>query len=355
VVAWLPGIMLFVACWLLWDAATAFADWQGLRSTPLGRRAVLLAALSLLIVSLVVGRNWLTRPVAGLIPACAGVFHLGLALVAQRRLHPTPWTTAGDWPTHRVTAVDLQAEQGTIPGLIYEPLKTANGAIVLVHGAGAHKSFYTWPMVEAVLEAGYLVCAIDLDGHGDNQRLLDFPSVLEDVTVAVAEMRRRATWVGVIGVSLGGCIAARAVADGLQVDALAIFESPVAVEVTRQVVRNEHRTLLRAGAWGLHRYAGTWPIIRAWATEPTRSRISTVELIAKLDLLTSLARVRCPLFLCYGERDLVVPPAQLWQIGVVAIRAGTPLRVVPRATHLSLPLDRRALADLRQWIESLQG
>lgn len=348
--SWLGSLLLFIAAWLLLDAAAGFAGWQGLRSTVFAPTIGLVLAVGCLIIAVLMLQAWPASSVAPLVSLLlAPLFHSGLASFVGRKLMPEPWSTAGSYPGHRVTDVDIPASDGVVPALLYEPLAPPIGALVLIPGAGAHKSFYTWPMVEALLSVGFVVCAIDLAGHGASQRVLDLPAALEDVRASVAWLRSRASWVGVVGISLGGCVAARAAADGVVLDGLAILESPVTISITKRVVRNEWRTIGRRGAWALHRYAGTLPLMRAWRTEPTRSRISTVDLIRDLDLLGSVGRVRCPLWLCYGGADLVAPQEDARRI-VAAAPTGTTLRLIPRATHLSLPLDRRALQTLCRWL-----
>ncbi len=78
-------------------------------------------------------------------------------------------------------------------------------------------------------------------------------------------------------------------------------------------------------------------------------RISTRDLIDRLDLRSSIASIACPLWLCYGGSDLVVPLADVREIHHVA-PPGTPLVVVPRATHLSLPIEPAALSALAGWL-----
>jgi pimeloyl-ACP methyl ester carboxylesterase len=338
---------------LLLDAAAGRSDWQGLRLTRL-RPLWAFVAATLITVAWVVWQRGAPISFGPILLAAALSLpiYLLLALFTGRSVTPDAWTSAGEWPAHAVAAVSLPAGEGSIPALLYTPKAGARGVMALVHGAGAHKSFYTWPLVEALLDAGCAVCAIDLDGHGDNRRVLDFPGVLEDVTATVAWLRQHWAFVGVAGISLGGCISARAIAEGLDVDALALFEAPLTVEVTPRVRRHEYWTLLRWGAWRLHRFAGVLPIIRSWETAPTRGRIGTVDLIERLDLLGSLRRIRVPFWLCYGMSDWVVPMSQVRAIEAAA-PPGTPLVVVPRATHLSLPLDRRALRALQIWLEEL--
>ena len=344
------AIPLLAACWLLLDAAAGYAGWQGLRSTNMRPPVTLALAGASLAAFLGLASMFPVSPgVAILAILLALPLHFALSLTFRRSLAPLPWMSAGEWEHHRITAVEIPADDGSVPALVYEPLGDSVGALVLVHGAGAHKTFYSWPIVHTLIDAGFTVCAIDLDGHGDNRRILDFPSVLEGVDATVTWLRHRFAWVGAVGISLGGCVAARAGAEGTRLDALALLEAPAALHVTRRVVRHEWLTLARAATWSLHRYAGTLPLIYAWHTTITRSRISTVDLIRALDLRGSLGRVQCPLGLCYGGSDLVAPPGEARR-SAAAAPPGTPLLVVPRATHLSLPLDRRALGALRQWL-----
>lgn len=352
--AWFAVALVALAGFGLGDGLAGAAGWKGLRITGLRPAFVLaIAAVGLCGAVVIAAIAPITADVWAIAGALALPSYFGLALVKNRALTPEPWSTAGTWERHAATAVTIPARDGSIPGLLYAPHQMPDGAIALLHGAGAHKTFYLWPLVEALVDAGFAVCAIDLDGHGDNQRTLDFPSVLENVEATAAWLRKRYTFVGIAGISLGGCIAARAVAEGAQVDALAILESPISVDVTRRVHRHEYWTLLRLGTWRLHRYAGTLPLARSWATRPTHSRISTGELIRRLDLAGSLAQIRAPLWLCYGMSDWVVPMTQVRAIER-ALRPGTPLVLVPRATHLSLPLDRRALRSLQHWLTEVR-
>ncbi len=187
------------------------------------------------------------------------------------------WNQAGTWDTHRASAVEIPMAEGYVPALVFEPDTPSDAAVLLLHGAGAHKTYYSWPLIDGLLDAGITVCAIDIDGHGDNQRTLDFPGVLENVSAPIAWLRERSAWVGVVGVSLGGCIAAHAVATGVQIEALALLEAPADAQVNRRATRNERWTVARRATWELHQYAGTLPLITGWRTAPTRSRIGTTR------------------------------------------------------------------------------
>ena len=351
---WLAAVPLLCAGWLLMDGAAGLIGWRGLRSTRLRAPvALVLAALSVALFAAIAGATRVSPLGASLAVVLGLPLHLLVATFMQRSLTPEAWVSAGLWERHRATTVELPVGGELMPALYFEPLQPNIGALVLIHGAGAHKTFYTWPMIESMLENGFAVCAIDLAGHGESRRILDVASALEDVEAAATWLRERSAWVGAIGISLGGCVAARAAADGLRLEALAIFEAPATLNVTRRVLRHERLTLARTATWSLHRYAGTLPLIRAWATRPTHSRISTIDLIHGLDLPGSLARIDCPLWLCYGASDAVVPLSEAYRVAA-ATPAGTPLAIIPGATHLSLPIDRRALRAFASWLQQVR-
>jgi alpha-beta hydrolase superfamily lysophospholipase len=347
-------LALLVAAALVWDGIAAIRRWRGLRLTAFSPRRTF--AIATLVSLLYVAALWFSAdpPRAAAWSALALPVVMILVLARGRGVEPQAWSSAGTWEAHRTTRVDIPADDGQIPALLFEPAAGGDAAVLVLHGAGAHKTFYSWPLIDGLLEAGLAVCAIDIDGHGDNARVLEFPAVLEDVAAPVCWLRERWEFVGVVGVSLGGCIAARAVAEGVAVDALALLEAPIDARVSRRARRNERWTVARRATWELHRYAGTVPLITGWRTAPTRTRIGTLDLIRRLDLPGSVGRAVCPLLLVYGGDDLVVPVEQAHTVAVVA-PAGTPLHIVPGATHLSLPIDVRAIRITAEWLRGFVG
>jgi pimeloyl-ACP methyl ester carboxylesterase len=226
--------------------------------------------------------------------------------------------------------------------------------VLLVHGAGDHKTHFTWPLLHVLADAQFAACAIDVDGHGENQRVLDFPSVLDNVAVAVTWLRERYQFVAVVGISQGGCITARAVAEGVAVDAVVLMETPTTLHITRAVIRSEARILAHPAAWALHRDVGTLALARSWRTAPTRTKLGTVDLIKRLDAAGSVGKITAPVLLVYGGSDAVVPPQQAHQMAKQA-PAGTTLLMVPRATHLSLSIDRRVARQVSSWMRDVAG
>jgi alpha-beta hydrolase superfamily lysophospholipase len=343
-----PALIWLIVGLLSAEIAMHALGWRGLTLSDRAWLAPLgLAAAAALLISIAPLR-W-QEPLIG-VPLGLALF-LGLAVWRRRRFGETLFAR-GERDGRRISAAAIPIADGPLPAILVEPLAGSAHAVLLLHGAGDHKTHFTWPLLHGLADAGLAACAIDVDGHGENPRWLDLPDVLDDVRAGVAWLRERYSWVAVVGVSQGGCVAARAVAEGVAVDALALLEAPVSIAVTRAVIRSEARILAHRAAWALHRDLGTLPLARTWSTAPTRTRIGTVELIARLDLLGSVRRIDCPLLLCYGGSDAVVPPAQAHAVAAAA-PPGTTFALTPRATHLSLSIDRRVVRTLSRWLKAV--
>jgi pimeloyl-ACP methyl ester carboxylesterase len=342
------GLLLSIAAVaLVADVSMSFVGWRGL--TIAGRRWLPLTLPLLGVALWALFRADPSPPTLGIGFLVGGIAFLALAIWRQRHATPATLFTPGTNGSRRVEALTIPLPNGELPAVLVAPRDGSRIGILVVHGAGDHKTHFTWPLLWTLADTGFAVCAIDVDGHGDNQRVLQFPDVLQNVTAGVAWLRERYNRVAVIGISQGGCISARAVADGLAVDALALLETPISVNVTKAVVRREARILAHPAAWALHREVGTIGLARHWRTPPTRTRIGTVDLIARLDALGSVARIKPPLLLCYGASDAVVPIEQGQRMAEAA-PPGTTFVVVPGATHLSLSIDRRVARLVADWL-----
>ena len=325
IVFWV-GIFELLAGWRGWSGLS----WRGSR-----RGKLLVAALPpLALAGMPGGRQRralflvLAAPVALLVQVLA-------ASLRKRRLDPLARMRPGLHSDRVVTDVHIRMPEGYLPAIEIAPAAGSHMAVCLLHGSGDNKTAYTWWMVDALLERGIASLLIDLDGHGENPRPQRFPQMLEDVTVPVAWLRERYARVGVLGISLGGCIAARAVADGAPADALVLMETPPKLEFTRADMWREAQSLLRPRVLAIFRDSTAHQIARTWNTAPIRAEISTWDLIDALDLVGSLPRISAPLLAVYGGSDAIVKPGQAQQVRN-ALPPGATFRLVPGASHLSL-------------------
>lgn len=346
---------LLRASWwlLLGEVVVSALGWRGL--SVVGKRwSVALLPLGALgrwrLAPAFAAATTLERAAARVVGIAAFV---GLAVWRQRTRTPATVLTIGERDGRRISAVEIAMDEGHLPGLLVERLHgNSELGVLVLHGAGADKGYYSWPLLFGLARVGFAACAVDVDGHGANPRVLDFPHVLDDVAVGVRWLRERYGKVAVIGISQGGCIAARAVADGVALDALVLLASPITIDVTKAVRRREMRTVVLPAAWALHRDLGTLGMICGWYGTPVRTRVGTVDLIQRLDIVNSVRRITSPLLLCYGRNDAVVPIAQARTVAAAA-PFGTPLVIVPAATHLSLPIDRRTTKHITRWLRQV--
>lgn len=118
------------------------------------------------------------------------------------------------------------ADDGVVPGAEGFTLEgTAGRGVLLLHGCGDTPQTLRY-LGERLHAAGFTVCAPLLPGHGRGLR--DFASASADDYLRAARgeldrLRAGSRWVGVIGLSMGGAIAARLAAESSDVRVLALL------------------------------------------------------------------------------------------------------------------------------------
>jgi pimeloyl-ACP methyl ester carboxylesterase len=355
-----------VVCWLaLLDLLADLLRWRGAQWGGASTRALTLTALAAALRQM--GQQSRRAQVISLLVALplALLLQIGLASLRRWRFDPRRRLLPGTMAEWEITRLDIPAEQGPVPALHLVPRGGARAVVCYVHGSGSDKVFYTWNIAEALLERGLAVLLIDMDGHGESPRPQDFPACLAAVRGAAAWLRERYAGVGMVGMSLGGCVAARVVADGLPIDALAVVEAPPYLRLSQEQVRREARRLLRPAILRQLRYGSTYYLMRCWVDTPRiRARLGTWDLIDSLDLLGSLRRIAesgtaeqappVPLLLVYGGLDAIVPPERAAQVAAVR-PPWAAFYLFPDASHLSLSIDPRMLDLVCGWIAAQEG
>ena len=339
--------MRALAFWmLLFERLAHTRGWRGLmwRDTRLPWPLLMIA----------LGRPWRAAG-ALLVTLPVGLLaHMLLASIRRRTLDPQASLRPGICSDRIVQRIDIAMDEGHLPALYIVPHGSVRGAVAVLHGSGCHKTYYAWLHTDALLAAGCAVLLIDLDGHGENPRVQQYPQIIDDAHASVAWLRQRHAVVGLLGISLGGCIAARAVADGARVDGLLLLETPVWLRFGDAERLIEARNLLRLFVLDVlrdsalqYQLAQIRDLVVAQRTPAIRAVIGTADLIAALDLPGSLAR--CPLtpMLIYGARDAIVGSEQL----AVARTAAPTARVVlvPDAGHLTLMFHGTTRTHIARW------
>lgn len=345
---------------LLWlgalDAAAALGGLRGLSWG--GRWAGPLLGLAALI------RGGRPRPL-GLLAALplAGALQIGLATLRQRSLNPLDQLRPGGYADRQIARLDLPGPHGPVPALHVVPRGGARAAVLVAHGSGCDKTFYAWRLADALVARGLAGLFIDLDGHGESPRPQSFPQIVGCVAGPAEWLAARYERVGVLGMSLGGAVAARAVAEGARCDALAIWEAPprlrLSAQAYRQVQLAEARRILRPQLAHLFRDGSLWHVVRAWRTSGIRATIGTWDLFDTLDLLGSLDQTgrspdRPPLLLYYAGNDAVVPRSMAEEVRA-ATAGWAEWRLVPGASHISLPIELKVFEGTAEWLAQQLG
>lgn len=350
--------MLFVRALLLVMIGYEFlADMLGWRGVSWGRPAArpLLAIAALALHPR--GTSWRQRlPALALAILPALLAHVAIASLRRRGLNPLALLEPGDYADRITERVDIPMAEGHMPALYITPRGGARAAAAVLHGSGCDKTYFAWRMVNTLIERNLAVLLVDLDGHGDNPRPQRFPQSVDCAHEATRWLRQRHERVGMIGISLGGCLAARAAADGMAVDALALLETPPQLRFDNRDRWREARELIQPYMLSLLGEASApwlayavYDLVRAQRAPRIQAAISTWELIDACDLTGSLAKLETPLLLVYGERDAIVKPAQaeeVWQ----AAPPGTTMLMAPDASHLTLTLHPDALGRTAAWL-----
>jgi uncharacterized protein len=187
---------------------------------------------------------------------------------------------------------------------------SARPTVLFLHGKGGNAAEWR-PEAMRALACGYNVLLPDLRGHGESGGTFVTYGFLEteDVDNAISSASRRfgfdSRLLGVHGCSAGATLAIELAADREGVKALWI-ESPYADP--RDMARHYLSLATGLPSW-LLALTGRFAVRRAVAH--VRRELHLAEGAGGLDSvdpLRSIARVRAPVCLVYGERDELVPP-----------------------------------------------
>jgi alpha-beta hydrolase superfamily lysophospholipase len=349
-------LKLFGRALLFWLALfELLAGWRGLWGLSwLGRRFPRRLLLPLPLALWFSGRTGRGRAVLALALAAPAALALQVAVSSRRNrpLNPLLRLQPGRHADRTVEELRIPMSEGHLPGLHLAPHAGATAAVCVLHGSGDNKTAYMWWPADALLAQGIAVLLVDMDGHGENPRPQRFPQIVEDVAAAVGWLRERYERVGVLGISLGGAVAVRAVAGGVDVDALAVLEAPPQLSFTRADMRREALALARLRHLHVFSDSTAEHMVRTWSTAPIRAEISTWDLIAVLDLLGSLPRIEAPMLLLYGASDAIVKRSQAEQVRDAA-PPNARFRLVPGASHLTLILNRDVPREIGEWFAAV--
>lgn len=341
--------------------------WRGPRGLSLtqGHRvlgALLGAALSVAGLALAAARP-LSIVAWCALPAAAAAMGLLAAISswANRDLHPPDARLPGPgdpWTCERVWFVDGGVYT---PALYLHPAQPCGAAVCWVHGTGDEKAHFKWPIARALAGRGIGVLTFDLPGHGEHPRTFSLPGALTAVPAALSYLAGRpdvdAGRVGVLGVSLGGALLIRALAEaspeGPRPAAICLLQTPCALWLGLGLFAREALGTAALPALSTLADTSVANLVRHYRRHPRPRLAQPIEWIfddlAPARYVSRLPRV--PLLLIYGRRDPVAPPQHGRRLYARAV-GSKEWRLVRGASHLSLIFVEGTAQRVGEWFAS---
>lgn len=247
--------------------------------------------------------------------------------------------------------------------------RSGNGEpLILVHGITHRRQ--GWDTVTPYLEKEHEVIAVDLPGHGESQDVAaDFDGSISSLVDAVEELARDLgleRW-HVAGNSLGGLIALELAARGAVASATAVspagFWSPVGRAWARTVLSGASAALKRMSPEQLDRALGSSAgrmaltglimahpgrqdpeVLAADLQGLARPRDGFATMLAALDRWTVPRRSDVPTMVAWGNRDYLLPRAQIRRLRQVLPDAH--VVVLPDCGHVAMADDPALVAEV---------
>lgn len=266
------------------------------------------------------GPGWRRRFVLVLVgllsTGAAGAWFVAGVLVSPAR------DRLGDPPDDmRLEATTLTASSGARIATWYRFPPESRATVVVAHGVYANRRAML-PRARALLEQGWGVVLIDLQGHGESSGEAITLGHLErhDVAAAVAFVKARQPEhrIGVIGISLGG--AAAIGASPMNVDAIVVEGT---FSTAQRAIHN--RVAKRAGPLALL----LTPLLTCQL--PWRLGVH----VAELQPIAQIQRCGCPLLVANGTHDPYTPVNEAREL-FEAAREPKLFVTFPDAPHVDL-------------------
>jgi pimeloyl-ACP methyl ester carboxylesterase len=211
------------------------------------------------------------------------------------------------------------------------------GTVLLLHGYLQNRN-YLAPWAVRLAQAGFRCVLMDLRGHGASTgahvsfgafESHDVSRVLDDLATRGWDVAR----VGVLGVSYGASVALVTAGNDPRIASVVAFEPFASAE---RAVPELMRAAFASEARGISD--------RQFAVAHVKEARIAGFSWSEADIPAALARTRAPVLFFHGEQDTWISPEHSIELMKHAPQ-GSRLMLVPRETHVSLPLQIEPFAE----------
>ena len=238
--------------------------------------------------------------------------------------------------------------------------------VLALHGAGNDALFAWIGLFKKLLLRHVEVFTFDLPGHGRFGRgTFDTDAAAIALHAALDRCEADAVPVHAIGVSLGGAVLLGALPDFQQrLTTAALVVAPLEIHFSARTVLTELGPTTFSLLWREREHYGLTGLIPSFGPfrrdiyplrlrqTPAKGAFGYVQtlnaMLREMHLEESARQVELPVLLVYGSRDRVVPASQGERLQELLPRGH--LQLID-GTHLSTPLDPRAVERLLGWID----
>jgi pimeloyl-ACP methyl ester carboxylesterase len=285
----------------------------------------------------------------------------GAAYTVQHVSIPTagltlPQHVVDQWkltPEH-ADALRKKAEIAQQPGTWMQPANWTGAAVLLICGAGDNRHAFKWLLFEKLIERGIAVLTVDPPGHGDFQFVTCTTNNVRCAARAASDWlhaQAGVTQTAAVGISFGGAQVADLAAHDDRFAAVALISTPVSLPpVTRWTVARESAGLILPRNLSLLRYQSIRPMWAEWKSmKGVWFGESLYDMIAQLDVLGAIQKMKVPLAVVHGKLDVAVPPSNAKQIKAAA-SCDCDVIWCGQGTHLSVMLFDKEMRQLADWL-----
>ena len=282
--------------------------------------------------------RWLTVPIIGLFLFYAAVGYL----VSSFMIGENPrWRGINRGPHDfglKGETVSFLSQDGIALKAWWLPAEgNPLATVIIAHGID-HTRQVMLPRASFLVRGGYNVLALDLRGHGESAAQYVSPGYLEarDVLGAVQYIRERGVHapIALLGVSLGATASILAAADSREIsaviaDGVSSSYREVFDNICSHYVHDSHTKLWLRGVFLAARFPG---LVRAIVLV-YYARTGIYLGSDFVSVLPYAARIRVPVLLISGDRDWIVPTAQVRKVLAVLPTERKSLVIIPNAVH----------------------